>query len=109
MSLVLSQLTTVQLESSFTIDSAINGDIADALFRVGQLPSLFGLFVTAIVLLVLVYIQGIHVDIPIVSTKYRGFTAVYPIKLVYFKHSCYPGIGFTCKRDFHGSDVVGKL
>jgi protein transport protein SEC61 subunit alpha len=67
----------------FTIDSAINGDIADALFRVGQLPSLFGLFVTAIVLLVLVYIQGIHVDIPIVSTKYRGFTAVYPIKLLY--------------------------
>src|SRR5919112_1513415 len=67
----------------FTIDSAINGDIADALFRVGQLPSLFGLFVTSVVLLVLVYIQGIHVDIPIVSTKYRGFTAVYPIKLLY--------------------------
>jgi preprotein translocase subunit SecY len=30
-----------------------------------------------------VYVQGIHVDIPIVSTKYRGFTAVYPIKLLY--------------------------
>jgi protein transport protein SEC61 subunit alpha len=30
-----------------------------------------------------VYIEGIHVDIPIVSTKYRGFTAVYPIKLLY--------------------------
>jgi preprotein translocase SecY subunit len=67
----------------FIIDSAINGDIADTIFRVGQLPSLFGLFVTAGVLLVLVYIQGIHVDIPIVSTKYRGFTAVYPIKLLY--------------------------
>src|ERR687891_1219702 len=67
----------------FVIDSAINGDIAETLFRVGQLPSLFGLFVTAGVLLVLVYIQGIHVDIPIVSTKYRGFTAVYPIKLLY--------------------------
>src|SRR5919112_5599880 len=67
----------------FLIDSAINGDIAETLFRVGQLPSLFGLFVTAGVLLVLVYIQGIHVDIPIVSTKYRGFTAVYPIKLLY--------------------------
>src|ERR671925_2330905 len=67
----------------FVIDSAINGDITDAIFRVGQLPSLFGLFVTAIVLLILVYIQGIHVDIPIVSTKYRGFTAVYPIKLLY--------------------------
>jgi preprotein translocase subunit SecY len=39
--------------------------------------------VTALVLLTLVYTQGIHVDIPIVSTKYRGFTAVYPIKLLY--------------------------
>src|ERR671917_444277 len=67
----------------FVIDSAINGDIAETLFRVGQLPSLFGLFVTAGVLLVLVYIQGIHVDIPIVSTRYRGFTATYPIKLLY--------------------------
>jgi preprotein translocase subunit SecY len=67
----------------FVIDSAINGDITDAIFRVGQLPSLFGLFVTACILLLLVYIQGIHVDIPIVSTKYRGFTAVYPIKLLY--------------------------
>ena len=67
----------------FMIDSAIQGDITDAIFRVGQLPSLFGLFVTALVLLALVYIQGIHVDIPIVSTKYRGFTAVYPIKLLY--------------------------
>jgi protein transport protein SEC61 subunit alpha len=67
----------------FIIDSAIHGDIADAIFRVGQLPSIFGFFVTALVLLALVYIQGIHVDIPIVSTKYRGFTAVYPIKLLY--------------------------
>ena len=25
------------------------------------------------------YVEGIHVDVPIVSTKYRGFTAVYPI------------------------------
>src|SRR6476646_1320788 len=67
----------------FIIHSAINGNIGDALFRSGQLPSVFGLIVTAIVLLVLVYVQGIHIDIPIVSTKYRGFTAVYPIKLLY--------------------------
>jgi len=67
----------------FIIDSAINGHLEDALFRSGQLPSIFGLIVTALVLLVLVYVQGIHIDIPIVSTKYRGFTAVYPIKLLY--------------------------
>jgi preprotein translocase SecY subunit len=67
----------------FTIDSIANGHFGDAFFRSGQLPSIFGLIVTALVLLILVYVQGIHIDIPIVSTKYRGFTAVYPIKLLY--------------------------
>lgn len=67
----------------FTIDAAVNGHAADAIFRVGQLPSIFALSLTAGVILVLVYIEGIHVDIPIVSTKYRGFTAIYPIKLLY--------------------------
>ncbi|PWU80530.1 MAG: preprotein translocase subunit SecY [Candidatus Nitrosopolaris wilkensis] len=67
----------------FMIYSAEHGHLADTFFRAGQLPSIFGLIVTAIVLLILVYTQGIHIDIPIVSTKYRGFTAVYPIKLLY--------------------------
>src|SRR5881628_933232 len=67
----------------YLIDSATHGDLSHALFRSGQLPSIFGLIVTSLVLLALVYTQGIHVDIPIVSTKYRGFTAVYPIKLLY--------------------------
>jgi len=34
-------------------------------------------------LLILVYTQGMKVEIPIVSTKYRGFAATYPIKLMY--------------------------
>src|SRR4029078_12205498 len=67
----------------FMIDSAIHGHFGDVLFRSGQLPSVFGLIITSLVLLILVYVQGIHIDIPIVSTKYRGFTAVYPIKLLY--------------------------
>ncbi|HEY3094548.1 MAG TPA: preprotein translocase subunit SecY [Nitrososphaera sp.] len=67
----------------FVIDHATDGHIGDAIFRTGQLPSIFGLGLTVIVILILVYIEGIHVDVPIVSTKYRGFTAVYPIKLLY--------------------------
>jgi preprotein translocase subunit SecY len=67
----------------FIIDSAATGHPEDSIFRVGQLPSIFVLGITAGILLLLVYVQGIHVDIPIVSTKYRGFTAVYPIKLLY--------------------------
>jgi protein transport protein SEC61 subunit alpha len=67
----------------FSIQAGLDGNIEDAIFRSGQLPSIFALSLTIAVILILVYIEGIHVDIPIVSTKYRGFTAVYPIKLLY--------------------------
>jgi preprotein translocase SecY subunit len=67
----------------FIIDSAATGDLSETFFRSGQLPSIFTLILTGGVLSLLVYTQGIHIDIPIVSTKYRGFTAVYPIKLLY--------------------------
>jgi len=73
----------------FTISSGMEGHIADALLRtsppspIASAPSIFGLGITGGILLLLVYVQGIHVDIPIVSTRYRGFTATYPIKLLY--------------------------
>ena len=59
------------------------GNFADIFFRYNQLPSIFGLLLTGGVLLILVYTQGMKVEIPIVSTKYRGFSATYPIKLMY--------------------------
>jgi len=58
-------------------------NLVDAIFRSNQLPSIFGLCLTAGILLILVYTQGMKVEIPIVSTKYRGFSATYPIKLMY--------------------------
>lgn len=67
----------------FIGQSIMNGDLSNVFFRSNQLPSIFGLLLTAGVLLVLVYTQGIKIEIPIVSTKYRGFSAVYPIKLMY--------------------------
>jgi preprotein translocase SecY subunit len=67
----------------YAVQAGLDGNFGDAIFRSGQLPSIFALALTIGVILVLVYIEGIHVDIPIVSTKYRGFTAVYPIKLLY--------------------------
>ena len=68
----------------YLVGSIMNGgNLLDVFFRANQLPSLFGLFLTAGILLILVYTQGIKIEIPIVSTKYRGFSAVYPIKLMY--------------------------
>ncbi|MEK0382313.1 MAG: preprotein translocase subunit SecY, partial [Nitrosopumilus sp.] len=67
----------------FIGQSAMAGDLTDVFFRYNQLPSIFGLFLTAGILMILVYTQGMKIEIPIVSTKYRGFSAVYPIKLMY--------------------------
>jgi len=63
--------------------SFLNGDLSNIFFRSNQLPSIFGLCLTSGILLILVFTQGMKVEIPIVSTKYRGFSAVYPIKLLY--------------------------
>lgn len=59
------------------------GQFLDVLFRSNQLPSIFGLCLTGGILLILIYTQGIKIEIPIVSTKYRGFSATFPIKLMY--------------------------
>lgn len=67
----------------YVAQSAFGGDLAETFFRANQLPSIFGLLLTAGVLLILVFTQGMKIEIPIVSTKYRGFSAVYPIKLMY--------------------------
>lgn len=63
--------------------SVMGGDITNILFRHNNLPSVLVFGITAGVLLILVYTQGMKVEIPIVSTKYRGFSATYPIKLMY--------------------------
>ncbi|MGI0004201.1 MAG: preprotein translocase subunit SecY [Candidatus Nitrosotenuis sp.] len=67
----------------FITQSFMQGDLSSVFFRSNQLPSVFGLLLTAGVLLILVYTQAIKIEIPIVSTKYRGFNATYPIKLMY--------------------------
>ena len=83
----------------YTIESAFAGDLGNVLFRSNQLPSIFGLFLTAGILLILVFTQGIKIEIPIVSTKYRGFAAVYPIKLMYVSNiPVYFSICINCKR-----------
>lgn len=67
----------------YMVQSFMVGDLSNILFRTQQLPSIFGLCLTAGILLILVFTQGMKIEIPIVSTKYRGFSAVYPIKMMY--------------------------
>ena len=67
----------------YIVQSIFSGDLSNIFFRPNQLPSIFVLLLTGGVLLILIFTQGMKIEIPIVSTKYRGFAAVYPIKLMY--------------------------
>ncbi len=57
--------------------------LANIAVRQYKYPSLLTFSLTVVMILVLIYIEGIRVELPITSTKYRGFQGVYPIKLLY--------------------------
>jgi preprotein translocase SecY subunit len=59
------------------------GGVASVFIRTDQFPSLFTFVMTIAVILFITYIEGIRVEVPITSVKYRGFQGVYPIKLLY--------------------------
>jgi preprotein translocase SecY subunit len=59
------------------------GGVASVFIRSDQFPSAFTFVMTVAVILFITYIEGIRVEVPITSVKYRGFQGVYPIKLLY--------------------------
>jgi preprotein translocase SecY subunit len=67
------------------LNSTFAGHPLDAFFRTNaaQFPSIFALILTIVAILIIVYVEGMRIEIPITSTKYRGFSGVYPIKLLY--------------------------
>jgi protein transport protein SEC61 subunit alpha len=65
------------------ISSAFTGSLPDIVVRSFKYPSLLTFSLTVVMILILIYIEGIRVELPITSTKYRGFQGVYPIKLLY--------------------------
>ena len=65
------------------IGNLLSGSPESIFFRPGGLPSVVTLSLTLVVIGLVVYAEGIRVEIPITSTKYRGFQGTYPIKLLY--------------------------
>jgi len=55
----------------------------NAVIRAGNLPSLLGFFTTIAVFLIVIYFEGVRVELPIAYAGYRGFRGRYPIKLLY--------------------------
>jgi protein transport protein SEC61 subunit alpha len=49
----------------------------------GIYPSLLGFIATIVVFLVIIYLQGIRIELPMSYAGYKGFRSRYPIKLLY--------------------------
>ena len=47
------------------------------------LPSMFGFIATVVIFIIVIYIEGVRVELPISHANYRGFRGKYPIKLLY--------------------------
>jgi protein transport protein SEC61 subunit alpha len=48
-----------------------------------SLPTILGFFTTIVVFFVVIYAEGVRVELPISYAGYRGFRSRYPIKLMY--------------------------
>lgn len=67
--------------------------ITDAFFRYAtdtegvsymtQDPTMLGFITTVVVFIIVIYIEGVRVELPISHANYRGFRGKYPIKLLY--------------------------
>jgi len=51
--------------------------------KVVNLPTLLGFFATLAVFIIVIYVEGVRVELPVSYARYRGFRGKYPIKLLY--------------------------
>jgi preprotein translocase SecY subunit len=57
--------------------------ITDWVLGSGSYPSLIGFIATIVVFMVIIYIEGVRVELPMTYAGYKGFRSRYPIKLLY--------------------------
>ena len=59
------------------------GTIGAAFLRTGQNPSIIGLAAMIVVFLIVIYFEGMRLEIPVAYAKYRGMHAKIPLKFLY--------------------------
>lgn len=60
-----------------------NNELTSWIFGRGAYPSLIGFIATIATFLVIMYLEGVRVELPLSYAGYRGFRSRYPIKLLY--------------------------
>jgi protein transport protein SEC61 subunit alpha len=61
----------------------MRGQPINGLLLRGNFPSIVGLIATIAAFLVIIYMEGVRVELPLSYAGYRGFRSRYPIKLLY--------------------------
>ena len=54
-----------------------------AIYRGGNLPDMLGFITTIIVFMIIIYLNGLRVEVPVSYARYRGFRGRFPIKFFY--------------------------
>jgi preprotein translocase SecY subunit len=69
------------------LSAFLNGSLSTFEYIFGQqsgaYPSIIGFIATIVIFIVIIYIQGIRVELPMTYAGYKGFRSRYPIKLLY--------------------------
>ena len=63
--------------------SAMKGNVLDVLVRPMRLPDMTGFISMIVTFAVIVYLEGLRVNIPISHARFRGFRGSYPVKFFY--------------------------
>ena len=61
----------------------ISGKSVSGLLLRGQYPSIIGFITTIVAFLVIIYMEGVRVELPLSYAGYKGYRSRYPIKLLY--------------------------
>ncbi|MGC9145143.1 MAG: preprotein translocase subunit SecY [Nitrososphaeria archaeon] len=67
----------------YAINETIHRAYMNIVNRPANFPDLIGLISTILFALLILYLEGVRIEIPISSSKFKGFSATYPIKLLY--------------------------
>ncbi|MGP3666970.1 MAG: preprotein translocase subunit SecY [Candidatus Bathyarchaeota archaeon] len=65
------------------LQSVFNGQVGAVIIRSGGLPDMVGFISMIIIFLVVIYLEGLRVEIPISYARFRGFRGSYPVKFFY--------------------------
>ena len=68
-----------------SLDNLLRGGqtLTQWIIGVGSYPSLIGFFATICTFLVIIYLEGVRIELPMTYAGYKGFRSRYPIKLLY--------------------------